>query len=76
MIEQVDFQFGQGTPWRFGWGSAIGHGKPENPPTDQAEDRDQIREALRSPELGIFGFATRFEDLVKNLDLPPKSIPL
>lgn len=39
------------------------------------QDRDQVSKTLGGPELRFLSFAARFEDLVKDLDLPSQGIP-
>ena len=74
-IEHGDFSRGQREVRRCLWGRPIEHRHPEDPPAQDAEDRDQIGQTLGGPKLRFLGFAARFEDLVEHLDLPSQSIP-
>ena len=55
---------------------AVEHCHLEGAPADDAEDGDEVDEALRGPELGIFGLAAGFQDFMKHFDLPAQCIPL
>jgi hypothetical protein len=58
-IKQADFIGRERDPGRrLGFGSRQ-HGEPENPPTENAKDRHQIREPFRRAQFGRFGPATR-----------------
>ena len=74
-IQHGDFSRGQREVRRCLWGRPIEHRHPEDPPAQDAEDRDQIGQTLGGPKLQFLGFAARFEDLVEDLDLPSQSIP-
>lgn len=52
----------------------IEHCHPEDVPTDDAEDGDQVDETLRGPEFGILGPTAGFQDFVKHLDFPARCI--
>lgn len=55
---------------------AAQHRHPEDPPTEQAEDCDQIDDPLCRSQLDLFGLAARLQDLVEGLDLPAHRIPV
>src|SRR5215510_3332651 len=75
MIKQSDLDVGQRKTRRRVRGRTVEHRDPEDPPTQDAKDRDQIGEALGGPEFRFLSFAARFQDLMKHLDFPPQSVP-
>jgi hypothetical protein len=56
-------------------GGASHHGQPHNPSTDDAEHGDQIHQAIRGSQFGVFGAATGLQDFVEDLNLPTHSAP-
>src|ERR1700738_3109481 len=75
MIKQADLDVGQRKNRRRIRGRTVEHRHPEDPPTQDAKDRDQIGKALGGPEFRFLSFAARFEDFMKHLDFPPQRIP-
>ena len=57
------------------WRGTADHRHPEHAPAQDAEDRDQLHQALGCPQPGLLGPTARLEDLVEHLDLPAKRIP-
>lgn len=53
----------------------IHHGHPKVAPAQEAEDCDQVDQAVGSPQPRIFCSAPGFEDLVEDLDFPPLGVP-
>ena len=50
-IEHADFGRSQREGWRCAWGGTVEHRYPEDPPTQDAKERDQIGQTLGGPEL-------------------------
>jgi hypothetical protein len=75
VIKQGNFDLTEREIWRSIWGGAVEHGYPEDPPTQDAKDGEQIGEALSGPELRFLGSATRLENFVEHLNFPPQSVP-
>src|SRR5258708_18635880 len=76
MIKQTDLRLGQRESWGGIRARTVEHRHPEDAPTQDAVDRDQIGQALSGPELRLLGSTARFEDLVEHLDLPSQGIPV
>jgi hypothetical protein len=71
VIKQVDLDIGERKIRRRIRGRTVEYRHPEDPPTQDAKDRDQVGKALGGPEFRFLSFAARFEDLVEHLDFPP-----
>ena len=54
----------------------VEHRHPEDAPTQDTEDGDQIDQAVGGAELGFLSFAAGFQDLVKRFNFPACGIPL
>src|SRR5258708_3272368 len=69
LVEEIDLLRGERQFWRgFGDGS-VEHSDPEDPPAEQAQDREQVDDSFGSPESRLFGLAARLQYLVEGLDL-------
>ena len=66
----MNFQRRKCQIWRSIRQRAIHHRQPENPPAEDAENRDQIGQPRRSSQPRLFRFAAGFQDLVKGLYFP------
>ena len=76
MVEQTDLRRGQCDGRRSVRVRAVEHRHPEDSPTQDTVDGDQIGQALSGPEFGLLSSTARFQDLVEHLDLPSQSIPV
>ena len=54
-IEYRALVFGENQCRRRVWRGPVDHRHPENPPAQQTEDCNQVDQALRSTQLGLFG---------------------
>ena len=54
----------------------IEHRHPEDAPTEDTEDGNQIDQSVGGPELRFLCFAAGFQDFVKCFDFPARGIPL
>jgi hypothetical protein len=59
-VKQTNLRLSQHTFWGCIRLSATDHGHPEDAPAHDAEDRDQIRQALCRPKLRVLCFAAGF----------------
>ena len=75
-IEQILIDLGKGFVRRCIRSSAIQHGDPEDSPTEDTQDGDQVHKPLRRTELRIFYFASGLQDFMEGLDLPSLCIPV
>jgi hypothetical protein len=74
-VEEKDLPAAHRGLWcRLGVG-AVSLGQPEDPPRDDAEQRQDLHDPLGRPEAGLLRSAAGFEDLVKGLNLPPNRVP-
>ena len=67
--EEIDFQRRERQGRPCGFGHAIEHRQPKDPPTQDAEQSQEIDEALGRAKPGSFGCAAGFQGLVEDLDL-------
>lgn len=49
---------------------------PKHPPSQDAEDSNEVHKAPGSSQPCLFGFATGFQDLLEALDLPAHGLPV
>src|SRR5260370_3658700 len=75
LVEEIDLLRGERQFWRgFGEGS-VEHRDPEDPPAEQAQDREQVDDSFGSSESVLLGLADRCQYLVEGLDLPAQALP-
>jgi hypothetical protein len=55
-IEHANFSRSQREGWRRVWGGTVEHRDQEDPPTQDAKERDQISQRLGGPELRLLSF--------------------
>ena len=70
LVEEIDLVRCQRKRWRGIRCGSVDHRHPENPPAQDAEQRDQIDEAFGGAQPCILGATARLQDFVEDLDLP------
>ena len=73
--QDIDFALGESEPGGCFWRNPIEHGDPEDAPTQDGEQRDEISQALRGSQFRRLGPAARLQDFVVDLDRPAHGIP-
>lgn len=74
-IEESDLLPVQRRLWCSRGIGAASQRQPEDPPCDDAEQREEIGYPFGGLQAGLFRPATRLQDLVEGLDLPPHGVP-
>ena len=76
VFKQFDFGLRKSELDRCLWRGPANHREPEYAPVQDAEHRNQVREAVRCTKPRLLSLAARFQDLVEGFDLPAHGVPV
>jgi len=76
LVEQTELQASERQFRRSRLDRPVDHGHPEDSPTKNAKNGNQVDEPFGSAQPCLFCLAARLQDFVEGLELPAQGVPL